>query len=435
MDTKGIKINCYLEGIRIPVINYTCKYARNELSSANIVIPISDKIYQTPWANAFIQLTFLDKNSFGSYTEKLLFQGLCTSLNVLEEKSLIVINAESLFGSFNLNTTLDYVSPRKYGILSLEEDKVIYVGNEEKVATPPMAKEDLSYRLSARYFFVDQNLDEEDPLNHNKLQYIINRTPLAEKFAFSFFEQMDYNNFLLTKSYVDRFNLLAKTEKDLRIKSFEKNIDYTLEQSKIVSIELDTTRKGAFKYAEDHNDSDNVRTTNVPSGTPSGAGSGNVANLQDVAKNDTRRQYISFYSDRDRQWGDKLTIERILTYGEKMYKAFGKKLYIGDLSGPFVNGKWTALSGHKTHNDGASADLDMDGIMNSKDGNYTTENAVKALSILINEVGTRSASPSVYFNDDKVGKGVWSQPELKGKVEWCSGHYNHFHVFFVDRQI
>jgi hypothetical protein len=212
MIVRSDQINCYIEGVKIPIFEFTSNYVRDKLGHASIIVPVGGVIVPKMWANAFIQITcILEEN--GSRKEKLLFQGLCVNLNVAEEHGKIQIQAVSLWDSLNLNTTLDYVSPNRYGLKNMQEGIVIYVGTEATV-TPEIQT---GYKLSERFFYVDQEediktMDYDDP-EALKLQFLADRAPFAERYAFSLFEDLSYENFLLSRSYIDRFNLLSKSKR------------------------------------------------------------------------------------------------------------------------------------------------------------------------------------------------------------------------------
>lgn len=247
MNVGTFKLNCYLEGIRVPIINFSSSYERNGISFGTITIPISGRIDGQMFANAFVQITVIDNTR-----EKLVYQGLCIDMIVYEAESKVELTLQSLWGIFNFNTTLDYVSPRKYGLLNLEETLTLYVGNEEKVASPDFGLAEPSYRLSNRYFFVEADKEtsqiEYNDVDANKLEFIITRIPFAERFAFSFFEQMAYGNFILTKAHAERFNLLNKIEAGQRIKKAEITTKEELELTFGVKVDLDQTRSAfAFK--------------------------------------------------------------------------------------------------------------------------------------------------------------------------------------------
>lgn len=223
MIVRSDQLCCYIEGVKIPILEFESRYSRNRLSDASITIPISGMIIPKMWANAFVQITYI-ANIDGTRQEKLLFQGICTNLIINEDRNNIKVDANSVWDSLNLNTTLDYTSPRRYGLQRLEDGVVIYVGTEETIS--PELK--TGYRLSERYYYLDDALKideiELDSGEARKLRFIATRTPFAERYAFSLFEDIGYDNFLLSKSYMDRFNLLAKSKRT----SEKEEVDFML---------------------------------------------------------------------------------------------------------------------------------------------------------------------------------------------------------------
>lgn len=206
------QLNCYIEGIKVPILELNSHYGRNQLGSATIIIPASGVIIPKMWANAFIQVTCIIEQE-GTRKEKLLFQGLCVSLNVAEEVKKIQINAISAWDALNLNKTLDYVSPNEYGLKKIQDGIVLYLGTESAI----FPEIQTGYKLSERYYYVDAEEDMAD-MGFNdpetfKLQYIANKAPFAERYARTLFENFSYENFLLSKSYMERFNLLSKSHR------------------------------------------------------------------------------------------------------------------------------------------------------------------------------------------------------------------------------
>lgn len=240
MNITSDKLNCYIEGIRFPLERFDVTYAKNSLSQAQIRIPIGNDVHPKLWSNALIQVTYTEEKR-----EKLLYQGLISSMNIVEDHSFIHLYVDSIFSVFNLNTTLDYVAPKKYGINNIASEIKVHIGNEITVERDN--SDSKNFYLSNRYFFLPDNYRdktiEEGDVNSYKLEYIIDRTPLAEKFAFSFFENIVYNNFLLSKPHIERLNLLNKTESLTRIEKFEKNIEKTVETTAFF-LDLDQNRTG-----------------------------------------------------------------------------------------------------------------------------------------------------------------------------------------------
>lgn len=255
MNIKGDQLNCYIEGIKIPIKSIKTETKRNTLISAMIEIPASEPIVPKMWANAFIQVTYI-LGEHGSRKEKLLFQGLCSKMDIMELKGMILVWATSVFNSLNMNTTLDYTSPKRYTVFNLQgEDAKIFLGTESEIEiTPP--KTDSSYQLANRYFFLPEESRDLSPelLNYSEkmtLEYIINALPFAERFAFTFFEDISYDNFILSRSYIDRFNLLAKSKR-----SVEEETKIS-EATSTLKIDVDFERTGLvykMRYAKKSNE-------------------------------------------------------------------------------------------------------------------------------------------------------------------------------------
>jgi len=252
MNIKSDQLKCYLEGINIPIKSIKTESKRNTLTSAMIEIPVSEPIVPKMWANAFIQVTcIVDQN--GTRREKLLFQGLCTKMNVMESKGTLLVWASSVFSSLNLNTTLDYTAPKRYSVFNLQgEESKIFIGNESEVNIIEPKTND-SYQLANRYFFLPKEAKEQISISQltfdekMKLEYIINKTPFAELFAYTFFEDISYQNFILSRSYIERFNLLSKSESRYEITKKERDFS---EKSSIGLIELDFSFTGIYyRYA------------------------------------------------------------------------------------------------------------------------------------------------------------------------------------------
>ena len=247
MNISSDKLTCYIEGVYFPIKKLDVIFASNIFSKAKITIPLGSIIYPKMWANALVQVCYIDLDNQGKKKEKLMFQGLVFSLSINELGGELEISAESIWSCLNLNTTLDYTAPKRYGIKYLNEDLIIYIGNESKIEVTNDVEVD-QYSLSSRYFFLEEQKDDID-LNSPeafKLQFLIDRNPLAEKFAFSFFEDISYKNFYLTKSYLERFNLLNKVAgKSERFTLLEEAEENTLESSAFF-LDLDIKRSGLF---------------------------------------------------------------------------------------------------------------------------------------------------------------------------------------------
>lgn len=245
MNIKSDKLNCYIEGIRLPIRSVDITYNRNAYSRATINIGLGELIVPQAWANALIIISYISEHK-----EYLFFQGLITGLEIIESESFIQLSAESGWSSLNFNTTLDYVAPKKYGIQNIENELTIHLGNEETIVTNNEDLED-NYHLSNRYFFLKEGLDvsdrkvisQADPESY-KLQYIGDRTPFAELFGFNIMEQMAYQNFLLTRAHVERLNLLNKVGADsIRGENFKFVLTEIVEDTQL-SLELDAERSG-----------------------------------------------------------------------------------------------------------------------------------------------------------------------------------------------
>lgn len=245
MNVKSDKFNCYIEGIRIPLLNSKIRYERNNYSYAMIRIPLGKIVNPIMFANALIQVTYIE-----STTEKKVFDGMCVELDIAEEVGVLEITAQSLWSSLNLNTTLDYMSPKKYGLQNLEEGNVIYIGNEDKT-TISLSELSIGAELSSRYFLVDESevdIFEIDPddAEARKIFYITNRLPFAERYANTIFDDMAYSNFFLTQAHVDRFNLLNKSDGFKRGERLKTVVTQALEQTLDLAIRLDPSRSGVF---------------------------------------------------------------------------------------------------------------------------------------------------------------------------------------------
>lgn len=245
MQIVSDKLNCYIEGIRIPISGINLSFNRNYVSTATIKIALGESIIPHCWANALIQISYIN-----NFKEHLLYQGLITDIEIIESDSYITIETVSGWSSANFNTTMDYVAPKKYGIQNIEEELTFYLGNEEIITTDNGDIGD-NYHLSNRYFFLKEGLDvsdrkvisQDDPESY-KLQYIGDRTPFAELFGFTILEQMAYNNFILTRAHVERLNLLSKVGvESIRGKNFKTLLTEVIEDT-ILSLELDAERTG-----------------------------------------------------------------------------------------------------------------------------------------------------------------------------------------------
>jgi len=248
------KINCYIEGIRIPITSIDVYYFNNAYSRANMNIALGETIIPQAWANALIIVSYISNSK-----EKLFFQGLISGIEIIESESYIKVEAESGWSGLNLNTTFDYVAPKKYGIQDVENDITIYLGNEETIKSDNGDVGD-NYHLSNRYFFLKNESDTADrkvisqtDSEAYKLQYIGDRTPFAELFGFNILEQMAYKNFLLTEAYSERLNLLNKVNSgSIRGEKFRTLLTEIVEET-ITNLELDIERTGiSYKRAKNN---------------------------------------------------------------------------------------------------------------------------------------------------------------------------------------
>src|SRR5690606_15604073 len=203
--------------------------------------------------------------------EKMLYEGLINSVDIADDRSLIRIGVRSLWNIFNLNTTLDYTAPKKYGINDLSGDVTIYIGNESTIET---TVESDNYQISKRYFFIANAETSEIDLNTSesfKLQYIIDKTPLAERFAFNLFELIQYDNFILSKSYIDRFKLLSKVSLNSKRDELENEFATTIKNYSNYEIEVDISRTGLINrlnptttVVSNNTDNSNIVTLDRP---------------------------------------------------------------------------------------------------------------------------------------------------------------------------
>lgn len=230
------KLNCYIEGIRIPIQSIDLVNEKNNFATAIIRIAIGSYIDVKMWANAYIQVTYIT-----DFKEKLFFDGLVQDLDVTETTGIITIFANSIYSCLNFNTNLDYTAPKRYGINNLEGEITVYIGNEDKLV---FNNQITNYQLSRRYFYLpeDQQDEKAEVKDIFKLQYIIDKTPLAERFFFSLLEDISYQNFILSQSYINRFKLLRKTVDSERVSLSERVTNDSIELSRGI-IKLDITRE------------------------------------------------------------------------------------------------------------------------------------------------------------------------------------------------
>lgn len=249
MDVRSVKINCYIEGIRIPVFNIQIALNRNTLKTAHITIPLGSNIKPIMWANAFVQLTYQEKQK-----EKLLFDGLCTDLNILEDRGTMDLTLTSKWDVLNFNSTLDYVSPKKYGLQKLDEGLRIWVGSESytSVANAEFGVGTGS-SLSSRYYWLQEEVEDISPTDSesHKIEYILNRVPSAQRIGFALFDDIVYSNFFLSRVYLDRFNLLAKASSSRTAKDLA-TINELTRSTTGFAIQRDSSRSGIAYLTDTH---------------------------------------------------------------------------------------------------------------------------------------------------------------------------------------
>lgn len=432
MNIGTIKFNCYIEGVRVPLISTSMSVARNSLSKASVTIPLANKIDTKAFASAFVQITYLTTKD-GHLKEHLFYEGICTECVLQEEINKITLSLDSKFSVFNFNSTLDYVSPKKYGLQKLDEGLRIWVGSESYTS---ISNSDFQTgtHLSDRYFFmVDEDILEIDPADteSNKLFWVLNRFPYAERIGYVFFEDISYNNFFLTRSYIDRFNLLAKSTEARKLIA-EKQADITLIRTIGTEIRSDLKRSGIEYIMNDRKQVSRYGCT-APEDTPTdmpAAFTGNVVltkdaiNFQDFIKNDPRRQYVAGrgMSPYGEQWCTKETANALLEAGKLIYQKYNTPLVVGDLSS-LSGGQMVTFGPHKEHKEGHVVDLYVDGATNIYAGNYSVDRTIGCINIL-GSVGAVSVGFLDPKNNDRITR------EVNIKHRRLSGHENHYHVRF-----
>lgn len=430
MNIFSDKINCYIEGIRIPITNIQITFARNVLAGGQLTIPLGESFDMRNFAAALVQITYIVNQK-----EHLLYEGLTTEVVMDEAQSAMQLYISSRFSPLNNNTTGDYMSPKKYGFQKLEDGVTIYLGNEESVSISS-SEFGTDSNLSDRYFFnVSEDLPTIDPKSNeaNKLYYIINRMPFAERFAYNIFEAMAYQNFALSQSYIERFNLLNKVgENSIRQKTSIKVSEQAFIETVGLEIALDPLRTGLEeKYFKDAIDVSTkgckapVGSDGTATGTPI-VQTGSFANFRDIVANDSRQQFIDFRgaSPRLEQYVTRESAEAILVAAEKIYNEFKTKLIVGDIakanaSGTgFIGGPWGP---HKQHGFGVAADLYIPGATNSNAGDYDYKKSIRCMQIFF-----QGGARLIGFQDHK------RQAELSklsgGPVKDWEGHSSHYHV-------
>ena len=426
MNIRTDKLNCYIEGIRIPLMHFQTTTSQNELSTGLVVVPLGTVVNARAFANAFVQVTYLYDTR-----EVLLYEGLCTKVLLEEEHFTITLYLTSLYSCFNFNTTLDYVSPKKYGLKKLDEGVLIWLGTEDSTTVSNSELESGAH-LSDRHVFLydeDATITPNDP-ESNKLFYVLNRYPFADRLAFVFFEDIQYANFWLSKAYIDRFNLLAKA-KGKRVQIAQREAEQSFIDTIGYEVRVDAERSGIERVLQDRDQVSKQGCTAdyEPAGTygepPSGVTiSKNAINFQDYVANDPRRVYVGGrdMSPRQEQWCTKETAEALLKAGQLIHNKYKVQLVVGDIS-MLSNGQMITFGPHKEHKEGHVCDLYIDGATNIYASNYDY-NKVIDIANMFHSCG----AVSIGFKDPKN----WSKIESGTRIKMrnLSSHETHWHVRF-----
>ena len=429
MNVQSDKINCYLEGIRVPIIRFTSNYIQNSLSKAEIVIPIGSYIHPVMLASALVHVTYLDTNYLGAKKEKLLYEGWCTGLEVQEQNSEVSLFLSSKFDALNYNKTLDYQAPRRYGLTKLNEGIIINIGNEDEVV---ISEEDLlsGWKLSERYMYlIDEGEIDALDLNSSeklKLYYIINRVPLAERFAYVLFDQIAYNNFNLTKSPASRVNLLAKIDPDKsqRDEAADLSAVKTQQLSEGIDIKFDTKRTALeILYIGDlKNPGEEMENVKYSSTGKILQHSNKAVNFLEYAKNNPKNKYVGSYGGSgSQQWCTPEAAEACLSAAETIYNKYQSITNVGDWSELNSDGTFRRAAGHKSHENGKKVDISIPGATNSTRQDYDFNKTIFCLNAFF-----KSGAQLIGFQDSK------RQSELSSKsggdVRNWSNHHHHYHV-------
>lgn len=433
MNIKSDKLNCYIEGIRIPITNFKIEYRRNTLPTALVSVAIGEAIVPKSWAMALVQVTYIAESK-----EHLLFDGVCFDIDIDEQSGFLGVNLISKWEILNLNSPVDYSSPKKYGIQNIEEGVVIWLGNEGSVEIATEQTE--GGLLSNRYYFLredSRDIFDMDPNDSDaqKLEYIINRTPFAERFARIFFDDIIMGNFILSKAHVDRLNLLSKVGSNTkRSLVLQDSLDDALIETLNYQIKIDPTRTNLEEEYRKDIGQLIEKGCQVPGNEPAVGNStitqsNTFKNFVDLIANDPRKQYIdlqAYGARKEKQYCTPETANAILVAAEKVYNEFKDKLMIGDISKANPAGTGFIGTGWKPHNDhkfGTALDLCIPGATNSVRGDYNYNKAIRCLRLFF-ESGARW----IAFQDFK------RQSELSklsgGVVKDIRGHQDHFHVEF-----
>jgi len=429
MNIYSDKINCYIEGIKIPVISFKSQYKQNRLGSTSVTIPIGGNIHPRMWASALMQITYLDHDFIGTMIEKLLFEGWASQLNINEDQGIMDVYVESKYSCLNYNTTLDYVAPKRYGLQKLDEGIVIYLGNEDSnQVTIDTGTLDTGYKLSERYMYVsdeDVDLDVLDIANTDteKLYYIINKIPLAEKYANILFDQMDYSNFALTQAPVDRLNILSKIDpsESQRDEAFDKSAVTTMQLSEGINIKFDIERTALEQlYIGDLKDPGTEEVTQPGNKLTH---SGKAVNFADYSKNNPKGKYVAtaYGGDKKQKWCTPQSAEACLNAAETIYNKYQSIVNVGDWSELNSDGSFRRAAGHKGHENGRKVDITIAGATNSTRSDYNFDKAVFCLKAFFN-----SGAERIGFQDFKRQSELSSR--TGGDIRNWNNHYHHFHV-------
>jgi hypothetical protein len=434
MNIQSDKFNCYVEGVRIPL--YSAKYivSRDQLSISEVKLPLAEIVDTKAFANALVQIT-----SVVSSKEKLFYEGFCTEYTAEEEQNVITLSLESKWGVLNFNTTLDYLSPKKYGLQNLDEGLRVWVGTETAIDLNSSLFE--AGQLSNRYMFlVDETIDEISPSDteSNKLHWVLNRFPFAERIAYSLFEDIAYQNFYLTRAGVERMNLLTKS-KTKRTELAETQGEDALLRTAGNEIRIDPKRSGLEGLIQDANHVDKVgcaapprledNTVYVNNGpkTPVIATPG-FTNFDDAFKTDPRSKYVHLRNDRNQHFSTPGFTEFLFRTSEEIFNTYGVKVLIGAISKSNPAGTDFIRTGWGKHNDhrrGTAGDLYIEKASNSTLSDYDYKRAIGCMNIYFKHGATW-----IGFQDFK------RQAELNkacnGRIENIRGHQDHFHVQFIE---
>lgn len=431
MNIQADKFNCYVEGIRIPLYSAKCVTNRDALSIGEVRLPLARIVDTKAFANALVQIT-----SVVASKEKLFYEGFCTEYTAEEEQNVITLVLESKWGVLNFNTTLDYLSPKKYGLQNLEEGLRVWVGTETAIDLNSSLFE--AGQLSNRYLFlVDETIDELDPSSteSNKLHYILSRFPFAERIAYSLFEDIAYQNFYLTRAGIERMNLLAKT-KTKRQQLAEAQGEDALTRTIGQEIRIDPKRSGLEGLLEDARHVERTGCKAPPGGEdipytgniqliPLTATPGFI-NFDDFYKTDPRAKSVHLRNARDQHYCTPGFKDYLFTCAEEIFAKFGSQLLVGALSKSnpagtdFIRHGWGK---HDDHQVGTAADLYIENATNSTIQGYDYKKAIECLNIFI-----KYGATWIGFQDFKRQSEI--NKACGGRIKNLDHHHDHFHVQF-----